>query len=142
MSERLLSELEVLRVIYDFTAAFDAKDADGMVRRFSEDGCWHRHTGPVRGHEGVRELMRSLPAGFFCRHLITNARVDFVSETEARCHSYLAVYRLELPKAPETFPINFENTAHHVGQLADRVVRDGGVWKLAERRAAIELHGV
>ncbi len=142
MSDILLAELKVLRAIFDFTTAFDAKDVEGMLQAFCEDGCWHRHTGPVRGHDGVRELMSGLPAGFFCRHLITNARVDFVTESEALCYSYLAVYRLDLPEAPSTFPISFENSAQHAGQLTDRVRRVGDTWKLAERRATIELHGV
>ena len=142
MSEILLEELKVLRTIFDFTAAFDAKDEEGMLRSFSEDGCWHRHSGPVQGHDGVRKLLSELPAGFFCRHLITNSRVDFISESEALCRSYLAVYRLELPDAPEKFPINFENSAHHAGQVVDRVVRIDGAWKLADRRVTIELHGV
>jgi hypothetical protein len=141
MSNHLLAELKILRTIFDFTAAFDSKDAEGMIRCFNEDGCWHRHTGPVQGHAGVRELINGLPAGFFCRHHISNSRVDFVTENEALCHSYLAVYRLDLPEAPKKFPIDFDNSAHHAGLLVDRVTRIDGAWKLAERRATIELHG-
>ena len=139
MSERVIDELLVLRTVFDFTASFDNVDLDGMLSRFAPDGCWHRQAGDVNGHDGVRKLMAERPPGLFGRHILTNSRVDFTSQDEARCASYLMVFRLDLPDKPQGFPIEFDGRPRLVGQCADRLVRLGGQWKLAERRATIEL---
>ncbi len=107
---------------------------------FAENGSLARPMAPdqvIQGRETIRAALLTRPKTLLTKHLATNVMIDVVSRDEARGLSYLTMISTTPPgdaAAPyvSAGPVYF-------GEFADRFVREGGEWKILERRGSIQM---
>ena len=91
----------------------------------------------IQGRETIRAALLTRPKTLLTKHLATNVMIDVVSRDEAHGLSYLTMISTTPPgdaAAPyvSAGPIYF-------GEFKDRFVREGGEWKILERRGSIQM---
>lgn len=123
-------ELAIKRVITDYSAAIDARDYDGYVGLFTEDGIWANGATRREGHAEIREMLEGLfgevdpdyvnRASF---HFISNFEVNVDGDTASAKSRFIFFMRGE----------GGEPTPELSGQYHDKLVRLDGEWKISER---------
>ena len=132
---RLVVERAAERAIVKLWAALDSADFEGVASGFAEDGVWHRQGKQLVGPAGVRAAMADRPKSARTRHLITNALVEAVDDTNAEIQFYLTVYHhtAEPADAPPPAPMNVPLTV----ALSKASLRKGpSGWKIRELKSA------
>lgn len=106
---------------------------EGLASAFFEDGVLETPTGTHRGRAaivdglsgGVLRRARDPKGGVgFVRHNLTTSRIEFDSDTEARCWTYFIVFTKFGPD--------------HMGTYIDHFRKSGDRWLIANRR--VKLH--
>ncbi len=120
----------IQRVITNYSAYLDARDYDGYVGLFTEDGVWANGATRREGQAEIREMLTGLfgevEPGFVnlsSFHQIGNFEIDVDGDTATAKSRFVFVMRGE-GGAP---------TPSLSGQYHDRLVRVDGTWKIAER---------
>ncbi len=119
-----LAALEQIRRLFaEYCHRFDDRDVDGWVALFTPDARFVVGRTEHVGHDAIRAWADAAQAASTApsRHLITNAAIDLDSPDEARSTSDFVV-------------VNADRTIAAAGRYADQLRRDGGEWRLAERR--------
>ncbi|MEL1249796.1 nuclear transport factor 2 family protein [Aurantiacibacter gilvus] len=126
----LEDQLAIQRVITDYSAHLDARDYDGYVGLFTEDGVWANGNTRREGQDEIREMLTGLfgevPDDFVNTssfHQISNFEIDVEGDTASAKSRFIFVMRGE-GGAP---------TNELSGQYHDRLVRTEDGWKIAER---------
>jgi ketosteroid isomerase-like protein len=122
-------------LIHDYAERIDAGDLDGVAAMFAH-ATWRSpgRTDPLRGVAAVRKAYDGviLYDGIPCtKHVVTNVVVE-VDGDMASARSYFTVFqaRPDLPLQPII-----------AGRYHDAFVRDGGVWRFADRLIIPDLLG-
>ena len=139
-AERIEIERACERVIYAYSRALDLGDMSAAADFFAENGSFARPMAPekvIQGREAIRTALLTRPKTLLTKHLATNVMIDVVSRDEAGGLSYLTMISTTPPDAAaaphvSTGPIYF-------GEIKDRFVRQGGEWKIFERRGSIQM---
>lgn len=134
---RLRDEWECQQVVLWFTAHLDASEYEEMERYFTSDGIWHQARGPVRGHQELRERLRSFDPDRIWRHVLTNLRTTILDREHAVVDSYFTVY-IQQRGGDRTTPVVTPGP-RHVGRFRDRLRRVDNTWLLAERQVIFDL---
>jgi uncharacterized protein (TIGR02246 family) len=120
----------IQRVITDYSAHLDARDYDGYVGLFTEDGVWANGSTRREGREEIREMLAGLfgePDPDFVNlssfHQISNFEIDVDGDTAQAKSRFVFVMRGE----------GGSPTPELSGQYHDKLVRADGEWKIAER---------
>ncbi|WP_169053484.1 nuclear transport factor 2 family protein [Alteraurantiacibacter aquimixticola] len=123
-------QLAIQRVITDYSAHLDARDYDGYVGLFTEDGVWANGNTRREGREEIRAMLEGLfgeveedYVNLSSFHYIANFEVD-VEGDEARSKSRFIFFMRGEGGAP---------MPELSGQYHDRLVRTEEGWKIAER---------
>lgn len=123
-------QLAIQRVITDYSARLDARDYDGYVGLFTEDGVWQNGDTRREGRAEIRAMLTSLfgePDPDFENlssfHQIGNFEIDVDGDTAHAKSRFVFVMRGE-GGAP---------TPELSGQYEDRLVRTEDGWKIAHR---------
>ena len=126
----LEDQLTIQRVITDYSANLDARDYDGYVGLFTEDGVWANGETRHEGQGEIREMLTSLfgevEEGFVNTssfHQISNFEIDVEGDEAAAKSRFIFVMR-----GDGGAPTNMLS-----GQYHDKLVRVDGTWKIAER---------
>ena len=138
-AERIEIERACERVIHAYSRALDVGEMSEAADYFAENGSFARPMAPgqvIEGREAIRAALLTRPKTLLTKHLATNVMIDVVSRDEARGLSYLTMI--------STTP--GDGSAPHIsagpvyfGEIKDRFVREGGEWKILERRGSIQM---
>jgi uncharacterized protein (TIGR02246 family) len=123
-------QLAIQRVITDYSAFLDARDYDGYVGLFTEDGVWQNGATRREGRAEIRAMLTGLfgePDPDFVNrssfHQIGNFEIDVDGDTARAKSRFVFVMRGERG-AP---------TPALSGQYHDELVRVGGRWMIRHR---------
>lgn len=132
-SQRLLSfddERAIERLIYDVAWLIDSGRADQVHASFTEDAVV-TGAGPadLLGRTMIREWGESRArARRTSRHVLSNVRVEALSDDRARASAYLLLYRRDEDEPGSTLPFL-------VGDSVDDLSRgEDGAWRIARRQ--------
>ena len=139
-AERVEIERACERIVYAYSRALDLGDMSGAADFFADNGSFARPMAPdkvIQGREAIRAALLSRPKTLLTKHLASNVMIDVISRDEARGLSYLTMISTSPPSdavAPfvSAGPVYF-------GEIQDRFVREGGAWKISERRGSIQM---
>lgn len=139
-AEKVLSEARaadraaIENLIVNYAHVYDALDADGYASIFAEDADFTFGGNTLHGRVAIRGVITSAlerrakaPAGepaVETYHIISNTRIDFVSDTEARHRSYWQVVSRTKGSPP---------VVANVGYYDDVVVKRNGEWLIQKR---------
>jgi hypothetical protein len=128
------------RIIYAYSRALDLGDMSAAADFFAENGSFARPMAPdvvIQGREAIRAALLTRPKALLTKHVATNVMIDVVTRDEARGFSYLTMISTTPPEGA---------AAPHVSagpvyfcEFKDRFVREGGKWKILERRGSIQM---
>jgi uncharacterized protein (TIGR02246 family) len=123
-------QLAIQRVITDYSAFLDARDYDGYVGLFTEDGVWQNGETRREGRTQIRAMLTGLfgePDPDFVNrasfHQVSNIEIDVDGDTARAKSRFVFVMRGERG-AP---------TPALSGQYHDELVRVDGHWKIRQR---------
>jgi uncharacterized protein (TIGR02246 family) len=139
-AEKVLSEARardraaIENLIVNYAHVYDALDADGYASIFAEDADFTFGGNTLHGRAAIRGVITSAlerrasasanaPAAK-TYHIISNTRIEFVSDTEARHRSYWQV----VSRAEGSAPV-----VANVGYYDDVVVKRNGDWLIQTR---------
>jgi uncharacterized protein (TIGR02246 family) len=139
-AEKVLSEARardraaIENLIVNYAHVYDALDADGYASIFAEDADFTFGGNTLHGRAAIRGVITSAlerrasasanaPAAK-TYHIISNTRIEFVSDTEARHRSYWQV----VSRAEGSAPV-----VANVGYYEDVVVKRNGEWLIQKR---------
>jgi hypothetical protein len=128
------------RIIYAYSRALDQGDMSAAADFFAGSGSFARPMTPtvvVQGREAIRAALLTRPKTLLTKHLATNVMIDVESRDEARGHSYLTMISTT-PAAGTEAPYVSAGPVYFC-EFADRFVREGGEWKILERRGSIQM---
>lgn len=128
--QALEDQLAIQRVITNYSAFLDARDYDGYVGLFTEDGVWQNGSTRREGRAQIRAMLTGLfgePEPDFVNlssfHQIGNFEIDVDGDTARAKSRFVFVWRGE-GGAP---------TPALSGQYEDELVRVGDDWKIRRR---------
>ena len=128
--QALEDQLAIQRVITNYSAFLDARDYEGYVGLFTEDGVWQNGATRREGRAQIRAMLTSLfgePDPAFVNlssfHQIGNFEIDVDGDTAHAKSRFVFVWRGE-GGAP---------TPALSGQYEDDLVRVGDEWKIKRR---------
>jgi uncharacterized protein (TIGR02246 family) len=123
-------QLAIQRVITNYSAYLDARDYDGYVGLFTEDGIWQNGNTRREGQGEIREMLVGLfgepEAGYVnlaSFHQIGNFEIDVTGDTATAKSRFVFVMRGQ-GGAP---------TPSLSGQYHDELVRTADGWKITHR---------
>ncbi len=128
--QRAEDEIAIRRILIDYHAALDARDAEAYVALFARDGEWINGSLVRKGAEEIRKLVVGLfgtpQPGFVNResfHLTTNIEVDVDGDRATARSRHLLVRR-----GPDGSP-----RSTLAGRYEDLLIREDGKWKILRR---------
>jgi hypothetical protein len=139
-AERIEIERACERIVYAYSRALDLGDMSGAADFFAENGSFARPMAPdtvIQGRETIRAALVSRPKTLRTKHLASNVMIDVVSRDEARALSYLTMISTS-PSGDAAAPFVSAGPVYF-GEIQDRFVREGGEWKILERRGSIQM---
>ncbi len=137
-STRAAAQRDVEDVIFRFFLHLDEQEYDELSGLMAPTGTWLRNGALLKGPEGVREAMRSRPAGFTTRHLITNIVVDIEGEDHAEATYYMTVF-VHSGEARPSGPVKMD-VPMHVSVFRQKFVRIPQGWRIAELSGTATFH--
>lgn len=135
---RAAIQRDVESVIFRFFLHLDEQEYDQLAQLMAPTGTWLRNGALLKGPEGVREAMRSRPAGFTTRHLITNVIVDVADDDHADATYYMTVF-VHAGDAKPTGPVKMD-VPMHVSVFRQRFMRAPEGWRIAELHGTATFH--
>lgn len=128
------------RIIFAYSRALDQGDMSAAADFFAENSSFARPMAPtvvIHGREAIRAALLTRPKTLLTKHVATNVMIDVESRDEARGLSYLTMISATPPDG--TDPPYVSAGPVYFCEFADRFVREGGAWKILERRGSIQM---
>jgi hypothetical protein len=91
----------------------------------------------IQGREAIRAALMTRPKTLLTKHLATNVMIDVAGRDAASGLSYLTMISATPPG--DTAPPYISAGPVYFGEIMDRFVREGGEWKILERRGSIQM---
>ena len=139
-AERIEIERACERIVHAYSRALDLGDMSGAADFFAENGTFARPMAPgkvIQGREAIRAALLTRPKTLLTKHLATNVMIDVISRDQARGLSYLTMISTT-PPGDAVAPFVSAGPVYF-GELEDLFVREGGEWKILERRGSIQM---
>ena len=139
-AERSEIERACERIVFAYSRALDLGDMNAAADFFAENGSFARPMAPdkvIQGREAIRASLLTRPTTLRTKHLATNVMIDVTGRDEAEGLSYLTMISTT-PPAESTSPYVSAGPVFF-GEIKDRFVREGGKWKILERRGSIQM---
>lgn len=112
-----MSEYEAIRrLLAEYCQLCDDEHFAAWAQLFTADGTFTAFGRTHRGHAALEKFIASTPVG---KHLCFNAIIDIDADS-ARC-------------ACDFLFIRRDRSIQSAGRYIDRLVREGGSWRFAER---------
>lgn len=128
------------RIIFAYSRALDLGDMSAAADFFAESGSFARPMAPtvvIQGREAIRAALLTRPKALLTKHVATNVLIDVESPDAARGHSYLTMIATTPPVGADAPHVSAGPV--YFCEFADRFVREGGAWKILERRGSIQM---
>ena len=126
------------QLILEAAACADANDADALAVLFAEDATLARPGGvALQGRAAIQHAYAARPPERITRHLVTNVRVQVVSESEARATSYVQVWSGSLADEPRQQGRPAGRPS--VGEFSDQFRKFDCGWLITHREATFVL---
>jgi SnoaL-like domain len=139
-AERIAIERACERIVYAYSRALDLGDMSAAADFFAEHGSFARPMAPdkvIQGREAIRAALLTRPKTLLTKHLATNVMIDVISRDEARGLSYLTM--ISTTPAGDAAAPHVSAGPVYFGEIEDRFVREGGEWKILQRRGSIQM---
>jgi hypothetical protein len=136
--DRAPIQRDIEQMIFRFFLHLDEQEYDQLSSLMAPTGTWLRNKILLKGPEDVREAMRSRPAGFTTRHLITNVIVDVADSDHADVTYYMTVF-VHSGDAKPTGAVKMD-VPMHVSIFRQKVVRLPDGWRIAELSGTPTFH--
>jgi hypothetical protein len=139
-AERFEIERACERIVHAYSRCMDVGDMNTAADLFAADGSFARPMTPdqvIAGRETIRASLLGRPKTLLTRHLTTSVIIDVESRDTARGLSYLTM--ISTTPAEGAKPPHLSAGPIWFGEMNDRFVREGGVWKFQERRGSIQV---
>ncbi len=133
-------EAACTRVIHAAAAYVDGNDYEAFCGLFTETGTLQRPDGSVlKGREAILAAYRARPAHRMSLHVISNTLFTDVSENDCRATSLVTLWASDSrsPAGPQGRAVVQPLV---LGGFDDSFILDGGVWRLASRKASFFMH--
>ncbi|MDN5842933.1 MAG: nuclear transport factor 2 family protein [Alcaligenaceae bacterium] len=128
--ERICIEHDCATLIAAYCNAVDARDHAAVVGMFTDGGTLRRPLeGALTGHAAIRAFFDGLPT-VPRRHVSSNVVVTVIDNDNATAISYLTAYASTHVNDKGIAPLS---PTYLIAEYRDRLTRDGGRWKFAER---------
>lgn len=128
------------RLILDAVAYTDGGDTEALAALFTDDAVLVRPGGTeIRGRAAIQQVYASRPADRITRHLVSNTRVDLLSDIEARATSFVLLWAGS-KSDPEGLQGRLARQAGVVGEFDDRIRFEAQGWRIFRREARFVLH--
>jgi hypothetical protein len=139
-ADRIEIERACERIVYAYSRALDLGNMSAAADFFAENGSFARPMAPdkiIQGREAIRAALLTRPKALLTKHLATNVMIDVVNRDEASGLSYLTMISTTPPS--DAAPPYVSAGPVYFGEIKDRFVREGGDWKILERRGSIQM---
>ena len=139
--QTLLIERACSRLVLLAAECADHHRAAEFAALFAPDAVLSRPNGePLRGREAIRQAYAQRPADRITRHVVTNTRVDVLSDSEARATSVVLLWAGSIndEAGPRGRPAQ---PGQVLGEFDDRFALTPEGWRIVSRRASFLLHG-
>jgi hypothetical protein len=140
VAERIEIERACERLVLEYSRALDLGNMIAAADCFAENGSFARPMTPdqvIVGREAIRTSLLTRPKTLLTRHLATNVMIDVEDRDSARGISYLTL--ISTSPAEGATPPHLSQGPLWFGEIRDRFVREGGVWKFLERRGSVQI---
>jgi uncharacterized protein (TIGR02246 family) len=128
--QRVEDELAIHRMIVEYAVRLDARDLEGYLDLFAENGTWQVGTTVREGRAAIREMLAGLygnpeiePYGYANFRTVANVQID-VDGDRATARSR----HVTLERGPRGNP-----TPILTGLYEDEFIREDGQWKILRR---------
>lgn len=128
--QKLEDESSIRRVIEDYAALLTARNFDGYVALFAEEGVWQNGASVHQGRDAIRAMLVGMfgetPAGYVNTEsymLVSNIRIDLDGD-RASAHSR----QLSIIRGSGGDPVPVLG-----GMYEDQFIREGGEWRILHR---------
>lgn len=139
-TERIQIERACERLVHVYSRALDLGDMSAAADCFAQNGSFARPMTPdqlIVGREAIRAALLTRPKTLLTKHLSTNVMIDVESRDSASGISCLTMISTTPPEGAK--PPHVSQGPIWFGQMQDRFVLEGGVWKFLERRGSIQM---
>lgn len=122
--------IEIANLLARYCLTLDHDDAEGWIALFTTDATYQVYGHTLRGHEGLRKMLKGAPSGL---HLGGPPEIEIVDANSAKTRQNLlfidratgksrgAVYDDELRRTPDGWRITSRRCRFHVADgLSDR----------------------
>lgn len=137
--QRYFIERACERVVLDAAAFADTNEAQKLADLFADHGTLVRPGGkPLRGRMAIHDAYASRSPDRITRHLISNVRVDVLSEITASSICYVQVWSGSM--IDDAGPLGRPcSKPLAVGEFIDRFQKFGEDWRITSREAKFIL---
>ena len=139
-ADRIEIEKACERLVHAYARALDVGDMNAAADCFAEQGVFARPMAPdqlITGREAIRASLLTRPKTLLTKHLSTGVMIDVASREAASGISNLTM--ISTTPAEGTRPPHVSQGPLWFGEMRDRFVLEGGVWKFQERRGSIQM---
>ena len=118
----------------EFAWSVDHRDYQAVAELFTEEGVLDRGGHVASGRGEILAAMEARPIELTARHVITNFRIESISEREVCATSYVTIYLL--PKSDSQLPHKDSLTAAaaFLAENHDLFVSTDTGWRISHRR--------
>ncbi|GAA1541925.1 ketosteroid isomerase-like protein [Microbacterium ginsengiterrae] len=135
MHDEMRDRWELHDLALAYAEAIDAKDADAVVRLFTDDAQFHaydRANGKASGSDEIHTLVGTLLSAFSATmHHVSGPRVEFLGPHNARGTVSLTAWHEFIEERPDGILW---------GRYLDDYVRVDGRWRIARRTLTVHGH--
>jgi len=136
----LLIERACQRVVVDSATFTDRREFAALAALYTADGVVVRPNGQrLEGPAAIEAAYAAGPPERVTRHLCANVRVEVDGPDAARATTVVLIVSGQRSDDPDVAFGVVPNERHMVGEFADRLVRTGEGWRIAERRATMTM---
>ena len=128
--QRVEDQLAIQRLITDYAVKLDARDLEGYLALFAEDGIWQTGSTQRVGRTAIRQMLEGLyaeteiePFGYEAFRMVGNFEIEVDGDTATARSRHV-----EYVRGPEGNP-----DAILSGLYIDEFRRVDGIWKIAHR---------
>lgn len=123
-----------MRLSVDFANYLDARRYEAVLELFAEDGSLDRMGTLFTGRSAIANSLAARPTDMTTRHLCTNIRVNFESNSSASGFCYVLFFQ---GGAEQKAPVM--TAAPSVVEYHDRFTRTAAGWRIHERRIRLAM---
>jgi len=128
--QQVEDEQAIKRLLVEYAVRLDAKDIEGYLNLFAEEGVWQIGTSVRKGYREIKAMLEGMygettiePMGYERYRIITNMQVNLEGDRATARSRHLTLMRGEKGNPMPTLG----------GLYEDVLIRENGEWKILHR---------